>query len=141
MLLGFWGRIMHCRIPRHLRHPRHKRKYVWGGGGECINDYFQPAPSPSLVKTITSNILSRLTVPGSGFLGLSLSAFEICTSPQYFYFCVLLCIDNDQVFDLLSKKKIEPQQNTLPGLTASPIRNVNDFEDALTLVLLNGKIR
>lgn len=50
-------------------------------------------------------------------------------------------IDNDQVFDLLSKKKIEPKEQTLVGLSPSPIRTINEFDDVITLVLLNGKIR
>jgi hypothetical protein len=86
-------------------------------------------------------------------VGLYFSAFEICMTRSILRFITNFIIDNDTVFDLISKKKINVSTNypdqqkqttsgiMVPGLSLVAITDLAEFDDALTLCVLNGKIK
>jgi hypothetical protein len=63
------------------------------------------------------------------------------------FFAILMNVDNDVIYDLISKKKLIPSENrkteevSLPGITLVGIDTIEEFEDALTLCLLNAKMK
>lgn len=101
----------------------------------------------SLVRKAVAVLLSRMSLlaqnPNVSFspVTLQLSSFEIC---MYFASAVVFLfvpLDNDVVFDLLSKKKLDAIDQPMHGLSSLSIRSLEEFDDAFTLILLNGRIR